>query len=235
MRHRIATTGALAGALLALCVPAAVAHVTLQPEEAPAGGFARLDVRVPTERDNASTTKVRVQFPPGFLFISTEPEPGWRIQVKKERLAKPVEVFGEQIREQVDEVVLTAGSGAAIKPGEFRDFGLSLRMPEKPGSSVTFKALQTYSNGEVVRWIGPPDAEEPAPQVRITAAEEEGGAATEDDAEQDAGTPAAAADDDGEDDDEPSMGLVIAALVLGGLGLLAGLAGLSAARRTRQT
>lgn len=230
MRHRIATTGALAGALLALCVPTAVAHVTLQPEEAPAGGFARLDVRVPTERDNASTTKVRVQFPPGFLFISTEPEPGWRIQVKKERLAKPVEVFGEQIREQVDEVVLTAGSGAAIKPGEFRDFGLSLRMPEKPGSSVTFKALQTYSNGEVVRWIGPPDAEEPAPQVRIAAAEEE-----------DAGTPASApasAEDDGEDeddDDEPSMGLVIAALVLGGLGLLAGLGGLSAARRARRT
>ena len=33
---------------VALVVPAAAAaHVTLQPSEAPAGGFTRLDVRVP--------------------------------------------------------------------------------------------------------------------------------------------------------------------------------------------
>ena len=35
------------------------AHVTLQPERVPAGGFTRLDVRVPNERDDAATTKVQ--------------------------------------------------------------------------------------------------------------------------------------------------------------------------------
>ena len=96
-------------------------------------------------------------------------------------------------------------------------------MPNEPGKALTFKALQTYTGGEVVRWIGPPDAEEPAPQVTLTAAEEEeagSGHTTEAAAEPAA---AEASDDDGEDDDDgPSTGLVIVALILGALGLAAG-------------
>ena len=54
--HKYIFAAAVAVALA--LAPAAGAHVTLQPEEAPAGGFTRLDVRVPNERDNAGTTKV---------------------------------------------------------------------------------------------------------------------------------------------------------------------------------
>jgi periplasmic copper chaperone A len=213
----------LSAALAALFVlaPVASAHVTLQPEEAPAGGFTRLDVRVPTERDNASTTKVDVQFPPGFLFVSTEPVPGWNSEITMRKLDKPVEQFGEQITEEVDRVTFTA-DGEGIGPGQFQDFGLSLGVPDKAGSTLTFKAVQTYSSGEVVRWIGPPDAEEPAPQVKLTAAEEEGGAAQP--AAQQPQAPAA------EEDDESNT-LSIIALIVGGLGLLAGLAALLTGRR----
>jgi periplasmic copper chaperone A len=207
-----------------LLAPAVSAHVTLQPEEAPAGGFTRLDVRVPNERDNASTTKVDVQFPAGFLFVSTEPVPGWNSEVTMRKLDKPVEQFGEQITEEVDRVTFTAdGDANAIGPGQFRDFGLSLGVPDKAGSTLTFKAVQTYSSGEVVRWIGPPDAEEPAPQVKLTAAEGEGGAA-----EPAAQQPAPAAE---EDDDSGSDTLSIIALIVGGLGLLAGIAALLTGRR----
>jgi periplasmic copper chaperone A len=206
--------GAALVAVLALA-PTAVAHVTLQPEEAPAGGFTRLDVRVPNERDNADTTKVDVQFPPGFLSVSYEPVPGWDIKITKRKLDKPVEQFGEQVTEEVGRITFTGGP---IGPGEFQDFGLSLAVPDKPGTVVTFKAIQTYSNGEVVRWIGPPDSEEPAPQVKLTAAEAEGGAA----AEPAAGQPAA----DGGDDDGGSDTLAIIALIVGIAGLAAGLAAL---------
>jgi uncharacterized protein YcnI len=204
-------------AVLALA-PAAGAHVTLQPEQAPAGGFTRLDVRVPTERENASTTKVVVQMPHGFIFASYEPVPGWDIELTMRKLDKPVEVFGEQQTEEVGRITFTAaGEANAIAPGQFQDFGLSLGMPEgRPGSMLTFKAIQTYSSGEVVRWIGPPDSEEPAPQVELTAAEEEASAPA-------AQEPAAAAPSE-EDDD--GNGLAIAALVVGALGLVAGLAAL---------
>jgi uncharacterized protein YcnI len=212
-------------AVLALATTAA-AHVTLQPEEAPAGGFTRLDVRVPNERDNATTTKVDVRFPPGFLFVSTEPVPGWDAKVTMRKLDKPVEQFGEQITEEVGRVTFTGdGETGVIRPGEFQDFGLSVGVPDKAGSTLSFPSLQTYSNGEVVRWIGPPDSEEPAPQVKLTAAEAEGGA-SEPAAQQ---QPPADGDDDGGSDT-----LAIIALIVGIAGLAAGLAALLRGRgRTR--
>jgi uncharacterized protein YcnI len=222
---------ASAAATLLVVAPVASAHVTLQPEELPAGGFTRLDVRVPTERDDASTTKVEVQLPPGFLFVSTEPVPGWEAKIVNRKLDKPVEQFGEQITEEVGQVSFTAkGAAAGIAPGEFQDFGLSVSVPDKAGSTLTFKAVQTYSGGEVVRWIGPPDSEEPAPQVKLTAAEAEGGASEPAADEQ----PAPAAESGG--DDDSSNTLAIIALVVAIAGLAAGLlALLGSRRRSRET
>jgi uncharacterized protein YcnI len=217
MKIRSYIVGAVVAALA--LAPAAAAHVTLQPSEAPAGGFTRLDVRVPNERDNAGTTKVVVQMPPGFLSVSYESVPGWDVELTMRKLDKPVEQFGEQVTEEVGQITFTGdGETGVIRPGQFQDFGLSLAVPEgRPGSMLTFKALQTYSNGEVVRWIGPPDSEEPAPQVELTAAEEEEASAP---AEQQAPAPAA---DEGDDD---GNGLAIVALVVGAAGLVAGLAAL---------
>ena len=222
MKIRSYIVGAVVAALA--LAPAADAHVTLQPPEAPAGGFTRLDVRVPTERDNASTTKVVVQMPPGFLSVSTEPVPGWNAELTMRQLDEPVEQFGEQVTEEVGRITFTAdGEASAIKPGQFQDFGLSLAVPEgRPGSMLTFKALQTYSNDEVVRWIGPPDSEEPAPQVELTPAEEEEAAAPA--AEEPAAPAATEEDDDGN-------GLAIAALIVGAAGLATGLAALVLSRR----
>lgn len=221
---RKTTIVAVAAACLALAGPAH-AHVTLQPKQAPADGYTRLDVRVPNESDEASTEKVRLQFPPGFHAVRHEPIDGWRVKVKMRELDEPVELHGEQISEEVAELSFTARDGEGIGPGEFRDFGLSLRIPDKPNSTLTFKALQTYSDGEVVRWIGPPDSEKPAARVEIISAAETHGTQTK------SAVPAAAVTDD---DSAPSTALVIAALVLGGLGLLAGLAALLTARRARR-
>jgi periplasmic copper chaperone A len=214
--HSHVLTAVLVAALV--LAPAAGAHVTLQPTEAPAGDFARLDVRVPNERDNAGTTKVVVRFPPGFLFASYEPVAGWDVEITKRKLEKPVEQFGERITEEVDRITFTGeGEQGVIRPDQFRDFGLSVSVPDRPGATLTFKALQTYSNGEVVRWIGPPDAEEPAPQVKLTAA---GG---EEPASEQAAQQSPAADGEEEDD---GNGLAIAALIVAALGLGAGLAAL---------
>jgi len=218
---------AVSTAIAVATVPAvASAHVTLQPAEVPAGGFQRLEVRVPNERDDAATTKVEVKFPPGFIFVSYEPVPNWDAKIKMAKLDEPIEAFGEEHSEQVDTVAFTS-KGADIGPGQFRDFGLSVGLPDKPGTALTFKAVQTYSSGEVVRWIGAPDADEPAPQVKLTAAaSEESTAAAE-------ASPAAASSDDGDDGGTDTLSVV--ALIVGALGLVAGLAALAAARRSRTT
>src|SRR5438552_3264956 len=95
----------LASAALALAVPAvADAHVTLQPSTAAAGAFTRLDVRVPNERDDATTSKVEVQFPTGFADASYEPVPGWAVKVTKKKLATPVQTDDGEVTEGVDTI-----------------------------------------------------------------------------------------------------------------------------------
>jgi periplasmic copper chaperone A len=208
----------------AMVLPAAAqAHVTVQPDSVPAGGFARLDVRVPNEQDDAATNKVEVRFPEGFLFVSYEPVEGWTAAVKMKPLAEPIEEHGEEITEQVATVTFTADSpAAAIQPGQFQDFGLSVGLPEDAaeGDVLTFPAIQTYDNGDVVRWIGAPDSEEPAAEVTLTAPEEEHGASA-----------SAEEGSDDEDDDGASKSLAIVALALGAAGL--GTGGIALARSRR--
>jgi periplasmic copper chaperone A len=212
------TVTAFAAIASSMAFPAAAgAHVTLQPSEAPAKGFVVEDVRVPTEEENASTTKVAVQFPDGFAEVSFQPVPGWNVDVKKTKLAQPITTDeGDKLTEQVSQVIWTGGK---IAPGEFQDFPVSLQMPDKAGTSLTFKTIQTYSNGKVVRWIGPPDAEEPAPQVKVTAAEGDTASTT----------PTASTSDDSGDDDSNTLAII--ALIVGALGLLAGGAALAGRRR----
>lgn len=203
--------------LAVVALPAtAAAHVTLNPGEWEAGGFARFAVRVPNERSNAATTKVTVQFPENVIRASFQPVPGWTRTVEMATLDEPVEIFGEQVTERVASVTW---SGGKIAPGEFQEFGVSFQVPEAPGEELVFPSLQTYSNGEIVRWIGPEDADEPAPRVAVLAAEEGEAAATGNE-QQAAPEPTAAQTDE----DESRANL---ALVLGIAGLVAGLIALT--------
>jgi len=211
--RRIAISIAAGAALL---LPAAAqAHVTLQPNEAAAGSFTVLDVRVPNETDNANTTKVQVQFPPGFAEASYQQVPGWSVKVIKEKLAQPVQTDDGSVTEGVHEMIWTGhGSAGKIAPGQFMDFPVSVQIPGKAGEELTFKALQTYDDGEIVRWIGAAESEHPAPQVLVTAEGEDGAVSVAGDSSGDSGS--------ADSSDSASKGLGIAALVVGALGLIAG-------------
>jgi periplasmic copper chaperone A len=212
----------------ALAVPAtAGAHVTLNPREWEAGGFARFAVRVPNERDDADTTRVTVQFPENVVSASFQPVEGWKRTITMERLDEPIEEEGEEpITERLATVTW---SGGRIRPGEFQEFGVSFQVPEDAvGESLVFPSVQRYSNGEVVRWIGPEDADEPAPLVEVLpAAEEEAEAAT-------TPAPEATPASDGASSDDDATGRANLALGVGIVGLIAGLGalGLTLVRRS---
>jgi uncharacterized protein YcnI len=175
---------------------------------------------VPNERDNASTTKLEVSFPTDHPLASAMPEPmpGWKIEVTKSKLDKPIEMHGEKISEAVSKITWTAASGAGIKPGEFQEFDVSMG-PLPKADQMIFKALQTYSDGTVVRWIEEPAAdgaelESPAPVLKLVAATAEGAAPAA------TGAPAAAP---GETESNGPDALSIAGLVAGVLALIIGL------------
>jgi hypothetical protein len=96
------------------------------------------------------------------------------------------------------------------RSGEFDEFGISAHVPNAPGRVLVFPALQTYTRGEVVRWIGVPDADEPAPRVQLTAAAGESNTSPT--------TTTAAAQDESDDDSDRSnlaLGIAIAGLAAG--------------------
>jgi uncharacterized protein YcnI len=218
----------------ALTLPAlACAHVTVNPQQVPAGAYTLLDIRVPNERDSASTTKVVVKMPPGIVSASYEPVAGWDAKVAVAKLAQPVQTPDGPISEAVSTITWTAtrSGGAAIAPGQFRDFPISVQIPGQAGDVLTFKALQTYSNGEIVRWIGAPDADEPAATVRVTgAAADAATPATATTATTAGGALAPAAVRPG-DDGGSSDTLAIIALVVGVVAIFASFGALAAGRR----
>lgn len=162
--------------VLAVAAPAS-AHVTVNPIQATQGGYARLAFRVPNESDTASTTKLEIHLPENapVASVSTMPVPGWTVTVAKRKLDKPLEVHGSPVNEVVSIITWTASEGAAVKPGEFQEFPVSVGPLPKDVNQLVFKALQTYSDGAVVRWIEEPKSddstlEHPAPVLKLVAA-----------------------------------------------------------------
>ncbi len=171
----------LASAVLAVSSPA-FAHVSVQPEgEAAKGGYAVLvDFKVPNQRDDASTNQVEVNFPTDHPLASVMPQPldGWSVKVTKTKLAKPLTMHGEKISEAVSKVTWTA-TGKGIEPGFFQKFPLSVGALPEDTDELVFKAIQTYDNKEVVRWIEPQKAgqeepENPAPVLTLSEASADG-------------------------------------------------------------
>ncbi len=231
--HRPVARAALAALALLLAGPAAAhGHVSLQPATAPAGAFVVETVRVPNEKDDAATVKVQLKLPRGFTSVSYMPVPGWTARVRTMTLDPPIQTPDGPITTGVDTITWTAQDGG-IRPGQFQDFPISLLMPDKEGTTLAFKALQTYSDGDVVRWIGPADADEPAATITLTApvakAGGHGAAAV-------VTEPAVAGTHGGADDgDDHDSHLALAALVAGLLGLLAGGWALISVRRQRRS
>ncbi|MDN3259475.1 YcnI family protein [Streptomyces sp. CSDS2] len=225
-----AATVAAGSAVLALSVPA-FAHVTVQPEGTAAkGGYAVVNVKVPNERDDASTTKVELSLPADHPIASVMPQPvpGWKATVTKAKLDKPLTMHGEKIDEAVSKVTWTA-DGKGIEPGFFQKFPLSLGALPENTDQLVFKALQTYSNKEVVRWIevpqeGQEEPESPAPVLKLAAAEDEhGGSASAANATDKTGkAEETAAADSGDGTDTTARVLGVAGIVIGIAGVAYG-------------
>lgn len=193
----------------------AFAHVTITPGSAPQGSTAELTFKVPNEESTAATTELQVQVPtdhPIAQFL-VEPVPGWSVTVQTITLAKPIVTDDGSFSTAVSEVTWTGGK---ILPGQFQDFSVSADPLPSGISQLVFKAVQTYSNGDVVRWIdlpqaGQPEPEHPAPILTLTSAGADADAAASTQAD-----PSAAAGSD------------TTAVALGAAGLAAGLLGLAA-------
>jgi uncharacterized protein len=237
------------GAVAALAPAAASAHVSFHPNAIPQGAFVTTDLRVPNEEDDANVTAIRVKLPSGVLDAEGAPPAGWTFTAKTQKLPRPIQTDDGTVTSEVTEVDFKGGK---ILPGDFQNFPLAIGLPDsaKQGQVVGFPTLQTYSNGDIVRWIGDPSADKPAPTIDVTAP----GAAALDVTGGDAGPPApsklpanitgvSGGASSGSATATPvaarttvitkkeTSTVSVIALIIGALGLIAGIAALATRRR----
>ena len=143
--------------LIALGVPAAaLAHARVSPAVSVSGKLQLYSLAVPTEKDNATTTKIVLTVPNGFGIDSFVPPPtGWTQNVKSTGSGE------DAVVQQV------TWSGGKTPTGEDSMFQF-LAQPAKSGT-YTFHVQQTYSDGSIVNWSGPESSAAPAPTIEAAS------------------------------------------------------------------
>jgi uncharacterized protein YcnI len=155
-RNGSALRAVLAAASIALAVTllapsAARAHVTVWPKSAAHGAYERYVVRVPNEK-NVATTRVEIRFPAEVRISSFLDVAGWKLEVVTDSAGK------------ITGAVWTGN----LPPKRFVEFPFVAVNP-KEGASVVWPAFQTYAGGEIVEWTGPEGSKAPASVTTLTA------------------------------------------------------------------
>jgi uncharacterized protein len=174
MVRRVALASLLTAALVCVWAGAAVAHVTVDPPSAPQGGTVKLSFLAPNEEPAETVTELQIFFPvppaTPIPTVTVEPKPGWTFHLTNLHLTKPIVTDDGSISDIVSEIDWKANTPAdAIGAHQFGEFTIDADGLPDHGTQVVFKALQTYSKGDIVRWIETgPDAEHPTPILQLT-------------------------------------------------------------------
>jgi uncharacterized protein YcnI len=142
---------ALGGALIVAA--SATAHAQISPAVALTKHGQLFTLAVPTEKDNATTTKVELAPPSGFAIDSFAPSPGWTRKVKS---------TGSGESTDIQQVAWSGGSVPAEEDAVFQFLASA-----DSAKTYSFKVRQTYSDGSVVDWSGPESSDSPAPTVEV--------------------------------------------------------------------
>jgi uncharacterized protein YcnI len=161
--YRFGVFIAAAGGALIVAASAS-AHAELSPAVALVKAGQVFTLAVPTERENAATTKVELTPPSGFAIDSFAPSPGW---------ARNVKSTGSGEETQIQQVTWSGGHVPSEEDALFQFIASA-----DSAKTYTFKVRQTYSDGSVVDWSGPESSDTPAPQVEAKSSFGGGGSNT---------------------------------------------------------
>jgi len=133
---------------LSLFAGMASAHVSVGPKETSQGAYQMFTVKVPSEKEDVSTTKIQVLIPEEVNISRFEPKPGWTYEIQKDGSDK------------ITSVTWTT-EGEGLTATEFGQFNMNGKVGDK-ATEIIWKAIQTYSDGSVVEWVEAEEANYPA-------------------------------------------------------------------------
>lgn len=165
---RAATVTNLFIALLILMSTPAMAHIVASPDTAPSGAWFRTALRVGHGCKGSDTTRITVMVPDNILIIKPQVKSGWKIDVQKRKLDKPVAGPHGPISE-VTEKISWIGN---LPDAYFDEFGLSMKLPETT-KTIVLPVLQECKKGQML-WKDIPTGHHhshddfPAPVIHLT-------------------------------------------------------------------
>jgi uncharacterized protein YcnI len=145
------TTVLVVGAAALVVAASASAHAEMSPPVAIAKHLQLFTLAVPTEKENAQTTKVELTLPQGFGIDSFVPSSGWK---------RAAQATGSGEDAVIQKVTWSNGDVPTEEDAVFQ----FLASPDA-AKTYTFTVRQTYSDGSVVDWSGPESSNTPAPSV----------------------------------------------------------------------
>jgi uncharacterized protein YcnI len=161
-----------AGAMIAF--DCAVAHVTLETQQAAVGASYKAVMRVPHGCGDSPTTAIKIRIPDGVIGVKPMPKAGWKLETVTGKYAKPYTLRGAKVGEGVTEVHWSGGK----LPDTFYDefvFRGEIAEELEAGKTIYFPVVQECEKG-IHRWIEIPtgheghgghDGPEPAPGLKL--------------------------------------------------------------------
>lgn len=171
--NRLSALGAAAS--FCLFASAALAHSTLEVQEAPVKSTYKGVVRVGHGCDGAATLKVRVRIPEGVIAVKPMPKSDWTVDTVEGAYAKSYDNHGTPVSEGVQEIVWTG----KLLDKHYDEFVFRGTLTDnlQPGTVLYFPVVQECEGGKADRWIEIPaagrsvhDYKYPAPGVRLLPA-----------------------------------------------------------------
>jgi uncharacterized protein YcnI len=139
-------------AMFGVLPAAASAHAEISPRIALSGQLQLFSLAVPTEKANATTTKIVLTVPSGFSIDSFAPSPGWQRALRQS---------GSGDSATIQQVTWAGGH---VPTGE--DALFQFLATPSTSSTYRFTVQQTYSDGSVVDWAGAESSDAPAPTLQ---------------------------------------------------------------------
>lgn len=143
---------AVACALLLTSVADLSAHAVVLPGEVETGAYQRYLLRVPNERDDA-TTRVTLRVPPGVRIVSFADVPGWSIHTEH----------------GPDGDILSVTWTGELPVARFVELPFMAVNPAEP-TRLKWDVVQRYADGLEMAWAGPADSSTPASFTEVSRA-----------------------------------------------------------------
>ena len=146
------------------------AHTVLEYPVATAGQSYKATFKVSHGCGNSPTRQIVVDMPAGVQGAKPMPKAGWRLEVTREKLAKPYTSHGRTVTEDVTRISWTAKtSDDMLPPDQYDEFVLVGTLPDQAGM-IYWPVQQLCEQGRM-DWTDIPRAGQKLSDLKSPAAE----------------------------------------------------------------